>query len=305
QLRGDLDTELVTTVENVNRLTQQIATLNVKIQSERKGPGQVAGDLEDEQGHMIDELSRLITISVRENSDGTTTISAPQGLLLVDHGVSNDLGTRAATNNGAVVSFLTQAADGRAVEPAGGHLKGLITARDEKLVNYRQSMDELAQTLVGRLNAIHAGGFGLDGSSGTNFFTSVQTSARLIDVSSEIRADLNKIAASGSATGSGDGSNALALSDLRTTKVLGSGNQTLEEFYSGLVGRVGAEARDIFTSAESQRLVSEQVQTRRENMRGVSINEEATSLILFQRAYQAAARIVTAVDEMMQAALNM
>jgi flagellar hook-associated protein 1 FlgK len=124
-------------------------------------------------------------------------------------------------------------------------------------------------------------------------------------VSDAILGDLDKIAASTSATGTGDGSNALALSDLRAERILGGGTQTVEEFYSSLVGRVGAEAKEIYTDAEGQRLVIDQIETRRKNLQGVSINEEAVSLILFQRAYQAAARIITTVDEMMQTAVNM
>ena len=86
---------------------------------------------------------------------------------------------------------------------------------------------------------------------------------------------------------------------------MGGGTQTIEEFYSDLIGRIGAEAQEVFNDAAAQRLVQEQVTTRRENVRGVSINEEAADLILFQRAYQAAARIITIVDEMLQTALNM
>ena len=74
-------------------------------------------------------------------------------------------------------------------------------------------------------------------------------------------------------------------------------------FYSDLVGQVGSQAQATFSNLESQRIISEQLNTRRENVRGVSVNEEAANLILFQRAYQAAARIVTIVDEMFQSVL--
>ncbi len=104
--------------------------------------------------------------------------------------------------------------------------------------------------------------------------------------------------------GPGDGGNALELSDVRLKKLFGGGTQTIEEFYADVIGQLGAEAKRIFTSAESQRLVQAQVDVRRENVRGVSINEEASQLILFQRAYQAAARVVTAVDQMMQTVLD-
>jgi flagellar hook-associated protein 1 FlgK len=98
---------------------------------------------------------------------------------------------------------------------------------------------------------------------------------------------------------------AQALSDLRLEKSLGGGSQTIEEFYSDLIGRIGAEAQEALNDASTQRLIQDQVTTRRENVRGVSINEEAADLILFQRAYQAAARIITTVDELLQTALNM
>jgi len=227
------------------------------------------------------------------------------GILLVDGGHSNDLGTRAVVRGNATVSDLVLADTDRVVDPASGKLKGLLVGRDEKVTSFLDSLDLLAETLVERTNAIHAGRFGLDGSSGTNFFDPAGTTAREIAVSTTILNNLDKIAASSTSTGSGDGSNALALSDLRSEQVLSGGTRTLEEFYSDLVGRVGAEAKAVFTDVEGQRLVVEQVKTRRENVRGVSINEEAIHLILFQRAYQAAARIVTIVDEMMETALNM
>ena len=87
-------------------------------------------------------------------------------------------------------------------------------------------------------------------------------------------------------------------------KLFGGGTQTVEEFYSDFIGEVGAEAKSVFMQAEGQRLVLEQIDNRRENLRGVSINEEASQLIVFQRAYQAAARAVSVADEMMQAVLN-
>ena len=306
-LRSDLDKEFQYTVEEVNRLTRQIANMNTKILSAKESPTDVAGDLEDERDRLIDELSRMITMSARYKEDGTITIQAleGQGIMLVEGGHSNDLGFRPVVRSGASVSDLTQADTGALVSPGSGKLEGIMIARDEKVVAFQESIDFLAGTLVTEVNAVHAGGFGLDGSSGTEFFNSARTTAREMVVADAIQNDLDKIAASTSATGTGDGSNALALSDLRAERILGGATQTVEEYYAGLIGQVGAEAKEIYTDAEGQRLVIDQIETRRKNLQGVSINEEAISLILFQRAYQAAARIVTTVDEMMQTAVNM
>ena len=304
-LRTDLDKDYRDAVVEMNRLTEQIAHINVRILSEKSRPNEVTGNLDDERDRLIDELASLANINVREQTDGTVTVTIQNGGLLVNRGASTELSTRSAVRDGASVSDLTIASTGEIITPSEGKLKGLAEARDEKITTFQSSLDTLAETFVAQVNAIHAGGFGLDGSSGTVFFNSAGTTAREISVSDAILSDLNKIAASDSATSPGGGSNALALSDLRLEKILGGGTQTVEEFYGDLVGQVGAEAKGVFTDTEGQRLVMEQVVNRRENVRGVSINEEATDLILFQRAYQAAARLVTIVDEMMQSVLTM
>ena len=314
RLRTDLDREVGETVEEINRLTRQIANMNVKILEASKGGTESAGDLVDERDRQIDELAQLVNVSVRDQTDGTVTVTAvgARGALLVDRAHHSDLSTRSVVRDGAAVLDISLASSGEAVVVSSGKLKGLMDARDEKITGFQSSLDTLAGTLVTRVNTIHAGGFGLDGTTGTVFFEETLTAARDIAVSEAVLNDLQKVAAAGPSdaspsvsAGSGEGSVALALTDLRLEKVLGGGTQTIEEFYADLVGQVGAEAKGVFTDTEGQRLVMEQLAFRREGVRGVSINEEATSLILFQRAYQAATRIVTMVDEMMQSALNM
>jgi len=304
-LREDMEKEFRYAVEEANRLTEGIATLNVKIVSQKDQSTDVAGDLEDERGRLLDELSALIDIRVREEDNGSITVVAPGGALLVSLGSANELGFRAVTRDGAVVSDLSLADTAAAVTPSAGRLVGLMEVRDQKIVSFQSDMDALAASFVARINAIHAGGYGLDGTTGNDFFDPAGTTALQITISDVVMNNLNAIAASTAATLTGDGSNALALSDIRSELLMNGGTQTIEEYYSDTIGRLGAEAKGVFIDAEGQRLVMNQISARRENVRGVSINEEATNLIVFQRAYQAAARIVTMVDEMMQSVLNM
>lgn len=303
-LRENTEKEVRAQVEEANRLIEGIATLNVKIVGQKHQSTDVAGDLEDERGRLLDELSALIDIRVREEDNGGVTVVAPGGAMLVALGQANTLGFRAVSRDGAVVSDLTLASTGTPVTPSSGKLVGLMAVRDEKVVSFQADLDALAAAFVNRVNAIHAGGYGLDGSTGNDFFRPAGTTALQIEVSETVQGNLDAIAASTSATLSGDGSNALALSGIRSELLMNGGTRTIEEYYSDSIGRLGAQAKDVYVDTEGQRLVMDQITTRRENVRGVSINEEATSLILFQRAYQAAARIVTMVDEMMQAVLN-
>lgn len=312
-MRDDLDRELQNTTTAVNALTRQIAVLNEKILAAKENPLDVAGDLNDERDRLIDDLSELIDVTPLEQTDGTITVSGAtgEGVLLVDRDRSFDIETRLIVQNGVASTSLVTVNDAKRVAVTTGKLAGILEARDDKVTRFDSELDLLASSLVTRLNAQHAAGFGLDGSSGNTFFSSTGTSARLIEVSDTVLNNLDKIAASGPSQGNpnvtagpGDGGNALALSDVRLVKLFGGGTQTFEEFYTDVIGELGAEARRIFTAAAGQRLVKAQVDQRRENIRGVSINEEASQLILFQRAYQAAARLVTVVDQMMQAVLN-
>ena len=241
----------------------------------------------------------------------TVSGGAGQGILLVDRDYSEDLAVTLVERDGAIVSDLTIASNGAWVEVNSGKLAGILEARDEKLPSFQTTLDETARMFVDRFNIQHAAGFGIDGSSSNLFFDAGSVSARTIRVSDAIIENPDKIATAAAHTsnpsisaGTGDGSNALALSDIRLEKLFGGGTQTVEEFYSDFIGEIGAEAKNVFTLGESQQLVLDQVNSRRENIRGVSINEEAAQLIVFQRAYQAAARMVSIADEMMQSILR-
>ena len=314
RLRDDLDAEFSNAVDAVNDLTAQISRLNVQILSNKADSTQVAGNLDDERDRLIDELSKLIDLTAREESDGTMTVSGAigEGILLVQRGVHEELGITQLTDDGAVISVPVIRSTGERVMVKQGRLAGILEVRDDRLSSYKQTLDEVASVFVKRFNIQHGAGFGIDGSSSNLFFDAASVSARTIRLSDAILNNLDKIATAGRSgsnssisAGTGDGSNALALSDIRLERLFGGGTQTVEEFYAGLIGELGADAKSVFTAAEGQRLVLHQIDNRRESLRGVSINEEATQLITFQRAYQAAARMVTVADSMMEAVINM
>ena len=313
ELKNDIDVEVKDTVREINRITGDIARLNKRILASKSSSTDVAGNLDDERDRQIDALSKLIDVRVRENANGTFTVSgaAGAGVTLVDAGTAVELGTLPISRGGAIVSDITLASTQERIDLSMGKLGGLMAVRDQNIVEYTEDLNSLAATFVERVNAVHGGGFGLDGSSGNYFFEPVLNSARDIRLSSDIQDSLSTIATAAPGVdnpnipaGAGDGSVAQAIADLQHERSFGGGSQTVEEFYSQLVGRIGAQTRGVINDLQGQELVIEQVSNQRENVRGVSINEEASDLILFQRAYQAAARLITVVDEMMQTALN-
>ncbi|MHC8383776.1 flagellar hook-associated protein FlgK [Pseudomonas sp. LB3P14] len=97
--------------------------------------------------------------------------------------------------------------------------------------------------------------------------------------------------AAGTSTGSSDNTNALAMLDLQTDSLVG-GTSTLSQTYSALVSDVGSSASKIAGQLETQSSLTEQLTTLQQSESGVSLDEEAANLIVYQQYYQACAKVV-------------
>jgi len=103
----------------------------------------------------------------------------------------------------------------------------------------------------------------------------------------------------------GDNTAALALADVQNALVFDSGTATIQNFYESTIVRVGVDAQANSTTLDVQQAFVDDFQGRRQEVSGVSIDEEVTSLLLYERAYQAAARVITIADRMLDVLMNM
>ncbi len=151
-------------------------------------------------------------------------------------------------------------------------------------------------------------GLGING-----FFTG--TDATNIAVDTELHTDLNRIAA-GYVNGQNElnpGDNELAndIGNLLTKPVSVStpwrheSNQSITEYYSALVSKVGADTRTANTNAEYNTALAEDLSIQQQQVSGVNLDEEMANLIQFQHAYTAAAKLITTADEMLQTLLGL
>jgi flagellar hook-associated protein 1 FlgK len=88
------------------------------------------------------------------------------------------------------------------------------------------------------------------------------------------------------------------------TLVVTTSAETAAAFYAGLIGKIGSDTRQAIEMARNQALVTDHLRQRRESTSGVSLDEEAADMIRFQHAYQAAARVITVIDEMLDTLIN-
>ena len=132
------------------------------------------------------------------------------------------------------------------------------------------------------------------------------SSAEGIQLNAAISNDLDLIAASSTSTGiPGDNSQAIEIANLQHALTMNSNSSTFENYYNSLVSTVGGtlQSADAYYTHQSSMVV--QLENRRESISGVSLDEEMINLIKFQTAYDAAAKLITTTDELLQTVLNM
>jgi flagellar hook-associated protein 1 FlgK len=189
------------------------------------------------------------------------------------------------------------------LNPSGGSIAGTLDARDGALAQLRTRIDALAGALISEVNAVHSTGYALDGTTGNDFFSG--TNAGTIAVNAALRDNPSLIQVSNSATESGDNSVALALARLATQPVGSLNNQTFSVAYGSLVADLGHAVKTAGDQLAGHEAVNTMLLKQRDSISGVSIDEEMTHLMAYQRAYQASARIVTTVDELLETVLTL
>lgn len=302
QLRQDAEDRLASSVDRINAIAEGVARLNRDIVAAETG-GRTAGDLRDARDRLLDELSGLTPVTVFPRGDGSVGVQT-SGISLVD---GPGYGRVEIRPDGGQLRMALVGHPGTLPE-SGGVTGALLVTLNQELPAIRADLDALAAALVEDVNAIHRTGMGVDGSTDVPFFDPGGVTASSIRLSDEVRADVRAIAA-GTADEDDNprpGANdiALLLAGLRDRPLSLTG-EAPGAGYRTLVSRVGVSLRSIVDRELVHRTLAEQADIQRSSISGVSTEEEMTRLIRFQAAYAAAARVVTAADEMMEAVLRM
>ena len=296
------------TAEEINKKAQSIAALNQRIVVAQT-QGEDAADLKDQRNNLLLGLSDLVDIKTITSDNGSIIVQA-SGSTLVEGGDARSLSVDLHADGSLKLSSTSVGGSGTTTEVTqfltGGKLAGIKETRDVDIFDIGQKLDQLVFDVANAVNTQHAAGFGQDGVSGRNLFDVggvPQGAARAIKLSADVAGNPAAVAAAGNATSVPGGSdNAVALADVFNTPL--SNGRTAAETYGDIVGTVGQRKSAAQQSVETQQAIKEQVQAMRESVSGVSLDEEMVSLTKYQRAYEAAGRVLSTVDELMQELLN-
>lgn len=299
--RRGADASVRSGIDQINTLAAKVSSINQAI---NRANGADTNALKDQQGLALDELSKLVDITVLARADGGVDVALGNGRAIVMGANNYELtavsqpvtGLAAVTIGGADITS----------EIKNGKLAGWIAVRDTNIPAYQQQLDTIAFTVAQQVNATHQGGRDLLGGTGNNFFAPIATAtgaAAAMAVDAAIVADPQRIAAGGTIA-PGDNTVARQLASLRDARVVG-GTATFAESWGQLVYRVGSDSQTAIAQRDSRREVAEQVGRLRDQVEGVSLDEEAAKMLRFQRAYEANARYFTTVDNVLATLLHL
>jgi len=321
---GDLQTQwqqarttASTLVDQTNTLASNVADLNKRILDITNSGGS-ANELADQRDQLVTQLSGLVGATARQRPDGQLDVVVG-GNMLVSAG-----NVRALAVTGPA-AFSAATGDAKAVPPvagqnvrvvwadatsqdaalSGGRVAGLLsvlaapdsTGTGGMLTEAAAQLDTVAQKLADQVNAVHQTGLTVAGTAGGDFFAVPPTGSAAAGISVALTSP-DQVAVAASGQGALDGSVGQKIAALADAT---DGPGAAWTSAVAQIGTQSASAGSRSTVAESARASAE---TAQQSGASVDTDEETVSMLAFQRAYQGAARVLTAMDEMLDTLIN-
>ena len=303
-LRNDQNLSVSSQVDEVNSLADQVAKLNAEI-SHVLSVGEQPNDLMDKRDMALDQLANLTGAVSTEQKNGEMVVSIGGHVLVVGHDAFK-LHTQTNTTAPNVGMSDIYWSDGQQMIPTSGSLKGTLEARDKILVDQLTGLNSLASELTSQVNTIHRSGFDLNDVAGKDFFTvTAGSEAGTIAVNTLLEAA--GVVTSKNQFEPGNNMVALEMVALKNSKIAASpfnGDVTLNEYYNTQITSLAVSTQRTIDNTYQHGLVAKALSDQRESVAGVNLDEEAANMAKTQKAYQAAARMLTTMDELLDLVIN-
>jgi len=310
-VQDDANTRIPVLVNQINDYASDIADINARIlqagTEDTDEPG--LNSLRDKRAKLLSELAEIVDFhSVKDEKDAISVFLS-NGLPLVEGDQTWELDVK-PDNIDPDPSFYniffkddTDNVINTSIKK--GKLAVFLEVRDTTVSNadetgYMDKLDALAAAIVEKVNDQHKLGYDMNQNLGKDFFVfdidPEVEEARYMRVNSDILADINKIAAS--ETVNGDGGNAVSMNAIKDTLTMDDEKSTFSSYYSSLVAQVGQDVAYVNRSVDHHTNLMSQLTNRKEEISGVSIDEEMMNLIRYQTGYNASARLFGTAQEL-------
>ena len=331
--QSEIDDAIVFDVERINYLASKVSDLNRRIKFYEADGKEMANELRDQRNNFLDEISKYVNISVFENPDGTVRVEIGSRALIDDSGVHElQIVKKPNEIDGERDVSKIVWEDGEEVNITSGEIYGYIELRDGGgllssgntafgIPYFIDKLNTLARAIAININDLHSSGYtipnednGYTSQTGIDFFAakdgSSYISAKNITVSDVIIRNYYNIAASDTFVNETNKANnniltkILDLQEGIDVTVDGVNIGNFHTFITQITSELGTVVSEAKTDLQAHESVLMAVENSRLSEMGVSIDEEMVNLIQFQAAYQAAARLITIINENLEILIN-
>jgi flagellar hook-associated protein 1 FlgK len=283
--------QAVSIVSEIDATAARLADLNQTIA--RAVPNGVqANELADQRDQLALRLSELVGGTVTNDASGNVNVRLG-GRELVTGSTANVLTTSQVAGR-TVVSW---ADDGSTATIPGGQLGGVLDSANTTIPQWSARLDQVAASLASQVNALHQSGYDLTGAAGGPLFSGTTAATVTVAIT-----DPRRLAASAVAPTASGPSLDVGIAD-RLGALAGTTTGPAA-VYGQLVADLGVAAKSVQDRLSTQAAVVSSVDAAQSSVSGVSIDEEMTSIVAYQRAYEASSRVLTAVDSLLDTLIN-
>lgn len=297
-LQSDITSQMTRDTETVNGLLNEVASLNKEIgATESLTPG-AAVDLRDQRQMRLEQLAKYINFTTQPLAGSSGQIE----VIAKDSSGGNFSLVQGGTVHGGLTFTGTGFTSGQppvALSLQSGSLAGNLSARDGVVADLRTDLKNAAAQLTTAVNnAYNPGG------TGTNFFQTTPVTG-IIALDSTLTFSTLRATATANA---GANEIALAVSNVAQQRFTTTGGDAIDGTISGFFNRtvtgLGTTVAGANARLEDQAAVESMATQQRDSATGVSMDEELADMMKYQRAYEASARVVRTLDELLNTLVN-
>ena len=289
---GNDRAQLASYVSDVNTTASTVAQLNDSI-VKAKATGLTVNELEDRRDVAVMHLSELTGATAAPRPSGAVDVFIGNSAIVSEftaRSVQVTGAKRLEEQSGEPVAL--RWSDTQQAISGGGTMGSMIDTMTTVIPGVSASLDAVAKKLADSVNALHQGGYSADGTTGQDFFSGDSAGTLKVVIS-----DPDKVAYA-STTATLDHSVADQMADL------GSSSTGADSQYQAMIGQLGVSAAASTRRNDIQTSVTQQADADRESTSGVNLDEEMVNLLTYQRGYEAASRVLTTVDSMLDQLIN-
>jgi len=303
--------EMSAYTDQVNNMASSVAEMNHEIVIAQQA-GLPANELQDQRDSKIMQLSELVGASAQATPNGAVNVYVGS-TALVEGFNARSLKLIGPTTLDGIDSnnqVALQWTDTKENATAGGTMGAMLDTMNTIIPGIRDDLDTVAKSIHDTVNAAHTGtpasgsnpavpgGYTMDGTPGTDFFTGTTAATIAVAITTPDQVAFSKGDPNDPTTPALDHNVADGLADI--------GNSTTgpDATYQAMIGRLGVSAQATSRRSDIQDSVRDQVDVSREAESGVNLDEEMTHLLTYQRGYEAASRVLTTIDSMLDQLIN-